>query len=110
MPQLRPGHALAFGVAAAAGILFYAAHNASGGSRPPRMQNTTESLYTVPDPVNPVQPDIGAGYVFTQHRYPFRCGHEITTLIQGGHSAASVPKWLADDAYWIVKPPTELVL
>lgn len=107
MAAVKREHALAFGLIAAAGIFFYAAHNKAGGSRPPRYAYT-EAAYGAPDPVEPVTPDIGAGYVTTQHRYPHRCGHEITALIQGGHSAASVPRFR--EAYWIVKPPSELVL
>lgn len=107
MSALKPGHALAFGLVAAAGIFAYAAHNSAGGSRPPKF-STTEAAYGAPDPVAPVQPDIGAGYVTTQHRYPHRCGHEITILIQGGHSVASVPRFR--EAYWITKPPSELVM
>ena len=112
MPTLRKEHALAIGLLAGAGLLFYVAHNMAGGSRPPKyggQYGTTEGSWNIADPIEPNQPNVEWGYRVTPHRFPHRVGHEISTMIEGGHSAASVPRYLPE-RYWIEKPPSELVL
>jgi len=100
-------HVLGVAVLAGAGLLVWAGMRQAGGANPPS-RATTEGLYTTPDPVTPYQPEPGSGYLFARHRYPERVGHEITCLIQGGHSVASVPRFA--EAYLIDRPPSELDL
>ena len=108
MAELNSKHAIAFGLLAGAGILFYAAHNMSGGSRPPKFAYTEDASLTA-SPYVPLQPEPELGWRTTQHRFPHRCGHEISTLIERQTSPAGVPRYLPE-AYMIEKPPSELVL
>jgi len=95
------------GTGAVLGIAAFVAVQRSGGVKAPR-KTVTEGLFYVPNPVQPVQPAIGLGYRVTPHRYPVRVGHEFTTLIQGGHSVASVPR--TRESPWIITPPSEVSL
>jgi hypothetical protein len=98
---------IVLGLAAVIGAAGIAAYVRSGGGSAPKSQ-FTEGLWNTAAPFIPVQPQVGDGYRWTAHKYPNRVGHEITTLIQGGHSVASVPRVRGYE--WIVNPPSEATI
>ena len=100
---------VALGVAAAAALALGAVRK-SGGVPAPAVA-TTESTQGIPSPVQAVlcMPDEHVGkVVYTKHRYPARCGGELTTVMHYGHSALSVPS--VRDGQWIINPPSEVTL
>ena len=112
--RLSPAHWCAIAAGAlVAGILLWQGVRASplGGVKVPAA--TTEDIpdYTFDPP--PSQPVIGpfehvAGYVFTPHRYPHVCGHEISALINYGHATLRLPH--EKDMTWLAQPPGEVSL
>ena len=104
--KIKPEHLMA-GVLAVIGAVFLAGGLKKAGGLPAPAA-TTESLYSVPEPVQRVlcNPDEHYGdMIFTKHRYPARVGGEVTTVIHYGHSAMAVPN--EKDLQWLVNPPSE---
>lgn len=92
---------------AAAGVAlwFAAARRTTGGVKAPAFDETAPAF--APPPGAPVLgPDqhIG-GVTFTPHRYPARCGGEISALIHHGHAVLRIPAMTGAD--WMTRPPSE---
>ena len=46
-----------------------------------------------------------AGGVFSPHRYPQRCGMQVTSVMHHGFSGIRIPQ--SPDARWLTSPPSE---
>ena len=46
-----------------------------------------------------------AGVVFSPHRYPQRCGMQVTSVMHHGFSGIRIPQ--SPDARWLTSPPSE---
>jgi hypothetical protein len=48
------------------------------------------------------------GVVFVPHRYPQRCGMEVTSVIHHGYSGIRIPE--GEDSRWLTSPPSEAMI
>jgi len=111
LPKIDPGHvAVALGVIGVGLLAFGAVRKAGGLPIPP--SPTTEALIAVTDQrAIPylIRPEIERNTLrYTKHRYPSRCGGELTTAIHYGHSRLAVPD--SQDSNWITSPPSEVTI
>src|SRR5271155_1188512 len=113
LPKPNPGATTVIVGAVAAGVLFYLALMKTGGVQVPATP-FTEGLYTTPDqdvPGHSYNDGLGLtsdALLYTKHRYPARCGGELSTAIHFGHSRLMVPH--ERDLNWIVCPPSEVTI
>jgi hypothetical protein len=90
------------------GVLLYCALRAVGplpayGTQPP-----AESGRDDPDPSGVVMAahEHLQGVKFIQHRYPDRCGMQVTSVMHHGYAGIRIPE--SDDSRWLVSPPSEV--
>lgn len=112
--QVAIGVALA--IAAALGYSAFRVSSNAGFSAPPKQASPDDPLAGFGGhnldgrPGNVCEPEAHLnGYTYTQHRYPYQTGGEITAVIHRGFSAMRVPVD-TPDAQWIVAPPSEVIV
>ena len=99
-------------VLVAGGVLMWLGVRASarGGVKVPAAVTEDTPPFVPPPgaPVVTVDQHAGGLVAYTVHRYPVRCGHEITALINHGHGTMFLPH--VKDLNWITRPPSEVSL
>ena len=109
--KIRGGHLLILVALAAGGVflLLTGVRKSAGGLKVPASTTEASPVFTPPpeQPVASVDQHIG-GVVYTPHRYPHTCGHEISALINGGHPTLFLPH--ERDMDWLRDPPSEATL
>lgn len=108
--KIKPEHAAVAVLVVAAGGLGWFGVRKAGGLPLPKSP-VTEGLAFTSDLSQPnlIRPELApGGAVYTKHRYPDRCGGEVSTVIHFGHSRLAVPN--TEDSHWITAPPSEATI
>ena len=101
---------IALVVAAGLGaLLLWQAVNANGGLPGWRTQPPAPEGRDDPEPssVCVAASEHDMGVVFSPHRYPERCGMQVTSVMHHGFSGIRIPE--GADARWMTSPPSEAI-
>jgi len=103
----KPQAAVLAGALVAAVVLLYCALRATGplpawSTQPPAPEGRDDPE---PSSVCLSAAEHDQGTVFIQHRYPDRCGMQLTSVIHHGYSGIRIPE--GPDARWLTSPPSE---